>query len=191
MNKPISYSLVLALGFISHSVFAQSNQFNITANTTSGCNVLASDINFGQLIASVNQNTTLNVHCSKGANVTIEGTGSKNPDALNGHFMTIGTYTMTQGTSNKDYTKGLGYILTTNNISSNSDFTLVYRPRDNFFAYDLAKIGFAAYNHSMIVKSLTGNNIPLVFTATVLNTNPFKQLAPGDYYDNFTYTLTY
>ena len=191
MNKPISYSLVLALGFISHSVFAQSNQFNITANTTSGCNVLASDINFGQLIASVNQNTTLNVHCSKGANVTIEGTGSKNPDALNGHFMTIGTYTMTQGTSNKDFTKGLAYRLTTNNISSNSDFTLVYRPRDNIFSYNLAKIGFTAYNHSMIVKSLTGNNIPLVFTATVLNTNPFKQLAPGDYYDNFTYTLTY
>lgn len=180
-----------SLGAISQTNMTAN--IDVKANAVSGCVIKANPFNFSDTLvlhSSTNGNMTL--QCSKGISVRINGTDKNNPALYNGPRMwRVGE------TTDKPETR-IRYGIFSDTIVSTPDFEVISHPLNKY----IWNYSSGSNNFSLNIKMITGNAVVLPFNAKVLESRGVtsgetnidfnsKKILPGDYTDDFTYTLTF
>lgn len=84
-------------------------------------------------------------------------------------------------------TEALHYFINTTNVVSNTDLTVVKRPRGESLFVNLR----TDYDYRLLLNIKTSNEIILPLKAQITIYNDFMKLVPGNYVDDATYILEF
>jgi hypothetical protein len=166
---------------------AQStNNIDVKAVVSAGCNLTAGDIVFGNVTEDLEEaNAPFKIQCSKGTVLILHGDSKNNYNRPGGPIMfKEGALTINNATS-------LHYKIGTEEVQSNSDVSILKRPTTEFlYSY----YGIPQYDYRMQIKLLGTNEVVFPFKGVIfmsLFNKKIKIIEPGNYSDEYTYYATF
>lgn len=197
MNKNKKLLLMSALGVLSFNSFAASTpaELKVSAKVTAGCIVSAQDISFGDLQVSQSNRSIqaivqapLTLQCSKGINIQLTGSDTNNP------YFIYGPRLWLEGATKDARETRIRYGVYLNNVITNSDITVIKPAKDNY----LWTVG-GDYNFNFKINTSEKIDLPIygelldhlgITDSTNYPLDLFS-VKPGNYTDDFVYTLTF
>jgi hypothetical protein len=183
---------------VSLNSIAASNTENIkvTALVQAGCIVSAQDISFGDLQVSQSNRSIqaiaqapLTLQCSKGTNIQLTGSDKNNPGFVYGARLWL------EGATKDERETRIVYGVQMNNVTTNSNISVTKAARNHY-------LWNVAGNHHFNFKINTSNQVVLPIYGQLLDhrgitadstIDPLDlfSIKPGNYTDDFVYTLTF